>query len=51
VVAGDFFQSVLRREVSALSEPAIELVTKFAINGSKRVKSTKNTVDIDTDLI
>ena len=39
-----------------MSEPSIELVTRFAIKGSKRIavkgeKTSALSIDIDTDLI
>ena len=46
----------MRREIPTMSEPSIELVTRFAIKGSKRIavkgeKTSALSIDIDTDLI
>lgn len=54
VIAGDYFQKLLRLELPTMSEPNIELVTKFSIRGSKRQTTEKSfnaAVDIDSDLI
>lgn len=42
VIAGDYFQQLLRTELPTMSEPNIELITKFAIKGSRRAQTERS---------
>lgn len=56
VITGEQFQSYIRREIPTMSEPSLELVTQYAIKGSRRksreAEAARSTViDYKYDLI